>query len=883
MSGLSVIIPFHRGTASLCRCLIAVRESVSAAGVPCEIIVAADGTPAGEGLHEAASAAAASVVALSERSGPAAARNRAAATATGDVLVFVDADVVIARDALGRIADFFARDPSAAAVFGRYDDTPSAPGLVSRAKNLAHAYVHLTSNRSATTFWAGLGAIRRGAFEEVGGFDERFTRPSVEDIELGYRLSAAGHRIAIEPDIQGQHLKRWSFGGAFLSDVVDRGVPWTRLLHRYKQLRPDLNLTYRGRLAVGSAGLFVFAVGAALWLQSAAWLVAALCAAATIAVCDAPLLQFLAGRGGWAFAVRAVPWRIAHHIASGLAWVVGTVLAAVVDAPREVRAWRFACACLAVLAVALAGRGLRETSTALVGGDEVRYAMNGVFLHDAIADGAVVNPTGWLRYAVSYYTRYPALSLGYHPPLLPLAMVPSVWLLGVGIPAARLPVVCLFAIAVLCLASLVRRTAGMRAGVVAGALCATNPLLVAFGQMALSEVPALAMMLWSLVMVVRFCEHQRRRDLVGFVIAATASVYAKQLAAMLIPVCGLYVLVALGWRRATRVDVLAASGAIALLCAPVVPMTLWLSAHNVAWVAEQAMRTLTPQAELGSSLRASAPVLTALTMQFAWPVLAAAAAGAVLVLTERRRVAVAWIGWAVAAVACLVLVTADVEPARYGIYLMPPVIAFAAVSTGRPSRRRVFELTGLALAGSIVVWQAAAAVSQVVSTAPGYEAAARWVLERTRDVPVLYSSELDSGLFVFHARSVDRAREAVVLRADKILTTYATNRFLDDRVSTESEISLVLRRFGVRYVIVEDRETRSRAMNLLREFVRGTSFIERYRVAVGTSDPRLEGVDLIVYEYLDAGPPDVDAPIAMDVSAQIAVPSLSLRELSRTD
>ena len=47
-----------------------------------------------------------------------------------------------------------------------------------------------------------------------GGFDaERFPFPSVEDVELGLRLSAQGARIGLDPSVRGKHLKAWSFAG----------------------------------------------------------------------------------------------------------------------------------------------------------------------------------------------------------------------------------------------------------------------------------------------------------------------------------------------------------------------------------------------------------------------------------------------------------------------------------------------------------------------------------------------------------------------------------------------------------------------------------------------------------------------------------------------
>src|SRR5438132_8084463 len=74
--------------------------------------------------------------------GPAAARNSGARRASGEILVFVDADVVVHADAFERIRRVFSEDETLTAVFGSYDDQPAAGGLVSDFRNLLHHHVH---------------------------------------------------------------------------------------------------------------------------------------------------------------------------------------------------------------------------------------------------------------------------------------------------------------------------------------------------------------------------------------------------------------------------------------------------------------------------------------------------------------------------------------------------------------------------------------------------------------------------------------------------------------------------------------------------------------------------------------------------------------------
>ena len=188
--------------------------------------------------------------------GPAAARNHGAQHARGDALLFVDSDVVVAPGTLEQVAALLVRRPDVAAVFGSYDANPAAAGTVSRYKNLLHHFVHQNGAAEASTFWAGCGAIRRSAFEAVGGFDQvRFRRPSIEDIELGHRLRRAGHRILLDKTLQVNHLKRWTLASLLWTDVVGRAVPWSRLILESRQRVHDLNLRHDQRVSAALVGL----------------------------------------------------------------------------------------------------------------------------------------------------------------------------------------------------------------------------------------------------------------------------------------------------------------------------------------------------------------------------------------------------------------------------------------------------------------------------------------------------------------------------------------------------------------------------------------------------------------------------------------------------
>lgn len=182
--------------------------------------------------------------------GPAEARNLGVTKTHADIVVFVDSDVVVHPDVFARIRDAFAAADDLAAVFGSYDDLVVSGETVAGFRNLLHHTVHQRSAGDVRSFWAGLGAVRRTAFDAAGGFDAtRYPDASIEDVELGGRLAERG-RIVLDPEIQGTHLKRWTLTSMVQTDFSRRGVPWVALLVERRAIPATLNL---GRRERGSA------------------------------------------------------------------------------------------------------------------------------------------------------------------------------------------------------------------------------------------------------------------------------------------------------------------------------------------------------------------------------------------------------------------------------------------------------------------------------------------------------------------------------------------------------------------------------------------------------------------------------------------------------
>jgi glycosyltransferase involved in cell wall biosynthesis len=277
--------------------------------------------------------------------GPAYARNRGAEVARGDVLVFIDADVVAHADTLSRFAQVFREQPEISAVFGSYDDRPPAKGLMSQYRNLLHHYTHQRNAGEVASFWAGAGAMRRAEFIEAGMFDEwHFARPQIEDIELGARMHGQGKRIVLRPEIQVTHLKHWTLSNVVRTDLRDRGIPWSRLLAHSGGIMAveTLNLRWTEKLNVALAWSAVILVFVALWRRDPRFMLGSVAGVAFILAMNWDLLRFFARVRGFFFALRVIPAHLLYYLLNGVSFGTGLLLQQAFGAPLPdptVEAW----------------------------------------------------------------------------------------------------------------------------------------------------------------------------------------------------------------------------------------------------------------------------------------------------------------------------------------------------------------------------------------------------------------------------------------------------------------------------------------------------------------------------------------------------------------
>lgn len=316
---LSVVVPVYNSTGYLQRCLAALAKSDYE---DFDVLVVDDGST--EPVEPLVAQYGFAYLRIDGPGGPARARNRGVTLVKGKYLVFIDADVCVHPDTLRRFAEVFNADSGIDAVVGSYDETPAEPGFFSQYKNLFHHYVHQTSGGYINTFWSGCGAMRRDLFLAFGGFDEeRYRRPAIEDIELGTWVTAAGFQIVLAPQVKATHLKRWTLWSILKTDIVDRGVPWIKLMLRAGAAANTLNAKSSQRLSVALTWLAALLLPLVWWLPFAG--VIAFLLLSIVSALNFDFYRYFVTHSGVWFTLRVLPLHWLYFWYCGLCVIWGTL------------------------------------------------------------------------------------------------------------------------------------------------------------------------------------------------------------------------------------------------------------------------------------------------------------------------------------------------------------------------------------------------------------------------------------------------------------------------------------------------------------------------------------------------------------------------------
>ncbi len=199
---ISVIIPFYNSEISLEHCLNAVYKSNYK---NFEVIAVSDNSK--DKSDEIAKKFPCKIVKLKKNYGSGYSRNIGSKLAKGNILVFLDSDVIIKKDSLTIIQNYFKKKKNHQMIQGIYSHYPDYKKIATQyLQSYQCYYVFSSKKKFIENLVSNFFSIKKKIFSKVGGFDGKFIGSNAEDADLGYRLMQKGYKIPIFRNLKVRHL-----------------------------------------------------------------------------------------------------------------------------------------------------------------------------------------------------------------------------------------------------------------------------------------------------------------------------------------------------------------------------------------------------------------------------------------------------------------------------------------------------------------------------------------------------------------------------------------------------------------------------------------------------------------------------------------------------
>ncbi len=230
---ISVIIPTYNSAGTLKDCL---RSVFSSSLKPFEVIVIDDASV--DKSAEIARQFPVKLTSLGKNHGSGYARNVAVENSSGEILLFIDADVKIKENTLNIVMESFKNNSELDAIIGLFSKEHPNKDFFSQYKNL---YMHFAFSRIhgyVDFLFTSICAIKNEAYLNFSQ-----TRLKTDDTEAGQRYKEANRKIILSKELEVIHLKAYNFISFIKNDFI---IPydWSRIFLKYRGINHLIK--YRG-------------------------------------------------------------------------------------------------------------------------------------------------------------------------------------------------------------------------------------------------------------------------------------------------------------------------------------------------------------------------------------------------------------------------------------------------------------------------------------------------------------------------------------------------------------------------------------------------------------------------------------------------------------
>lgn len=201
---ISIIIPVYNASNTLKECL----EAIYSSNYTNYEVILVDDCSQDNSLKIAYSFPC-KITKLSQNSGAAIARNKGGEIAQGEIIFFIDSDIVINSDTLSLINEDF-KNPEIAGVVGLLSSKLRFRNFASQYKNLWMHYTYKILPDFVGVSYTSVTAFKKDIFLELGGFDKNYREANVEDTEFGQRILTKNYKLYSNKRLEVEHIKYYT-------------------------------------------------------------------------------------------------------------------------------------------------------------------------------------------------------------------------------------------------------------------------------------------------------------------------------------------------------------------------------------------------------------------------------------------------------------------------------------------------------------------------------------------------------------------------------------------------------------------------------------------------------------------------------------------------
>lgn len=486
--------------------------------------------------------------------------------------------------------------------------------------------------------------------------------------------------------------------------------------------------------------------------------------------------------------------------------------------------------------------------------DASRHAMDGAFFYEFFADLTVANA---IRYAVDFYLQYPAISIGFYPPLFAIAESGVFFLTGPSHFSAQLTVAIFYFMMLMGAYRLSSRWLPPTHAISFVLLFAGAQEITFWGRQVMLEIPAYSFLIWSVHFFLSYLDTERDRHLYHSALLFVFGVYTKLNIIFMAPV---FLLVLWKSSKAKRLKPRALFSALlgaGVLFAPLIYITLEFGQTNIGAVAggqataELDLFSIENWVYYLKQIPKQVGVVNMLLL-----CIAIAALSKVTLNSESDRVLLwffgAWFVWGY-----LFYSYISVKEPRHTIFLLFPLLF---LSMGAISRVSVRAWVGKVILALAIFKFVVTLIFQPIPYVRNHAAAADYVAANLPEGHRVMIHSYWDGNFIFNLWCHQDRRDLAILRSDKFLLDMAVKRSMGVREKdlTDAQLVGILNAYGVYYIVCEqgfwdDLAIMNRFGNLLKE-----RYEKVYEVPLETNIPRHEG-KLVIYRNPDVRSGDFKA------------------------